>query len=371
MKIKIPYLRCRANAGGRVRYYWIPGAQLKAAGWHEMRLADDEAEAIRHARRRNDEVAAWRLHRDAERFEARIEAGTVAALIAAYKASDDYPTRAASKRSYDQALNKFADTFGDALVSAVTPKRVYNWHAKTHAATPSYAGLALTVARQMFRWALIQELVSTDPTAHVKKRGAPPAATRLWTGDDVGKFVTAADTAGAWSIATAVAVNAWAGARLGDVLAWSDANFDGDGRLVFRQRKTGGGVRIPVQIIPDVTARLAADRRHRQASGVHAMTLIADERTGRALTADAFRQRFKQIRSAAQLDPDIKFKGLRATALTNLVAAGCSVEEAAHITGHALSSAKTITDRHYLIRTDQVAENAIRRRLQSEKEQQG
>ena len=58
-KISIPCFRIKKTAGG-IRYYWEPSATLKKDGWKAVPLGKDEEAAIRAARARNAEVAAWR-----------------------------------------------------------------------------------------------------------------------------------------------------------------------------------------------------------------------------------------------------------------------------------------------------------------------
>lgn len=87
--------------------------------------------------------------------------------------------------------------------------------------------------------------------------------------------------------------------------------------------------------------------------------LILTTVTGRAFTKKRLNELWTETMVAAGLDPKaLHFHDLRGTAITLLFEAGCTVAEAASISGHTLRTAQAILDK-YLARTPALARSAI------------
>ena len=97
-----------------------------------------------------------------------------------------------------------------------------------------------------------------------------------------------------------------------------------NGVLIFRQKKTGTRLEIPVH---RELAKIIA------ASSTGDLTLLVTNR-GRAFSGNGLNDAFRDWCNEAGLATTCKFHGLRKAALTRLAEAGCSVHEIQAISGH-------------------------------------
>jgi integrase len=97
-----------------------------------------------------------------------------------------------------------------------------------------------------------------------------------------------------------------------------------NGVLIFRQKKTGTRLEIPVH---RELAKIIA------ASSTGDLTLLVTNR-GRAFSGNGFNDAFRDWCNEAGLPTTCVFHGLRKAALTRLAEAGCTVHEIQAISGH-------------------------------------
>lgn len=197
----------------------------------------------------------------------------------------------------------------------------------------------------------------------------PDMEPRLRVGEiaEMKALVAAADAIGRPEIGDSIMLGLLTGQRQNDRLALTGGRVV-DGRLVFRQSKTGAVVSILPA--PPLVARLEAARARRRGSRVDAPEVIVDERTGRPFKARHYGRVFAEVRAAAVAggegrEPcpslaDFRDQDLRDTAVTWLARAGSTVPEIAAITGHTLGSVHTIL-KHYLGQDVQLSDAAVTR----------
>jgi len=377
-RIKIRYLTERSARRGGVRRFWQPSAALRTDGWRMVRLPDDPAAAIAEAERLNALLDAWRRGEDmrdvippAVKAPHRIRPAirTVDALIADYRAAEDFTRlRASTRRGYEQNLAIISDWAGDAPVRALTPKRCRALHAQFKIETPAKANAVLRVLRLLLEYGRRDDWIEINPARKLKLAGLPPSG-RLWPREAVQLFARTADRMGRPSIGTAVILNEWLGQREGDLIRLSRSIYR-EGNLWITQAKTGAQVTLPVDMVPHLRARLEEELARQTVAEVTATTLIVSEVTRRPYEADNFRHVFAAVRAeAAKEMPEIAqlwFMHLRHTAITRLAEAGCELPEIAAITGHSLPTCQAIIDR-YLIRTGELARAAFQKRLDAER----
>lgn len=378
--IKIEYL---VERGGG--YYWTPSPKLRKAGWPAEPLGRDRATAIARALDINDQVARWKagaIAGAARKADAKAAGRrSVDDLIADYKQSRHWTDLApATRRGYDQCLQRLAAWFGDKPPAAITPPIVEKIYVAMHARTPAFANATFRVLRLLLSHAERTGDIpkGSNPCARMKLRGTPPSG-RRWSEAAIAAFVDAADALDRHSVGTAVWVNAWTGQRQGDILAMTRGDYRG-GELRICQSKTGAEAPIPVAMLPHVAARLDAALDRNGAAKVVRLgdaaadrPIIVSETTGRAYKADNFRHVFAEIRTAAtetaaaagdhDLAADIaavEFLHLRHTAATRLAEHGATIPEIAAITGHSETAATQILER-YLVRTTALARSAFAR----------
>lgn len=367
--------------------YWQPSTKLRALGWEARALGRDRAAAVGRAIALNGEVDAWRTAGRQARvgvasptLTRAFRPGTVDALIALYQGSDDYPTNANTKRSYDYALRHVAKWIGPLPARAVSP-RIARAHYKALAATaPAMAATVMRVARAMFGAArTLAERndplhVVDNPFRELRLAGSDPSGIR-WSAAERDAMGAAATALGFESIALAIRLNWWLGQREADILALPAGALDGE-TLPIRQGKTAQRVYLPVSILPAIAATREAWFAYRRAGRLESLThLLLSEATGRPWDEHLFRKKFRAVRShaaatlraAGQAAPaerleTLTYMHLRHTAVCEMYEAGCTIPEIAAVSGHTLASVTRILER-YGLRTRQLAENAIRRRL--------
>jgi integrase len=235
------------------------------------------------------------------------------------------------------------------------------------------AAAEIRVLQALYSWGGRNGWRLADNSASRQKLRATAAKGKLWTPAAVAAFAAKADGKNWHSIGTAVILNAWIGQRMGDVIALP-LNVYRDGSLgPFNQSKTGACVELPIDLVPALKERLAAQLARQAEAGkkwkVTPTTLLVCESTGRAWDPHHFRHVFAAIRAECSEAEGLVFRTLRHSAVTWLAEAGCELPLIAGVTGHSLKTVEQIVDRH-LIRTRRLAEATFKQRLQAESEGQ-
>jgi len=167
-------------------------------------------------------------------------------------------------------------------------------------------------------------------------------------------------------------LNEWLGQRKGDILSMSRQNHR-DAAIFISQQKTGQDVALPVDKVPSLKQRLAAEYARQETRTVTATTIIVSEETGQPYTKFNFSHWVKKIADRAAMTrpalAGLQFQHLRHTAVTRLAEAGVSIAQIAAVTGHTEASIMTIIS-IYKIRTRKMAERAFDRRLEVEMAEQ-
>lgn len=387
MHTRIRHLVEKAGAHGP-RWYWQPSAQLRADGWRPQRLlANTLADAMKLAEELNAEVDAKRASLPTGKA-AKAPAGSVLAMIQAYKASKWWPPGERTRRDYGHYLDAIAEWAGDMPARAVTPRAVQAFHTAMETRTegkgrhrrtihtPARAAAAVRVLSALFSAGVRLGFVATNPALRagisVERQREPV----LWTRPQLDHLVATADAMGWHSQGTAMLLNYWCGQRQADILHLAPWALE-HGAIVLKQRKRGRRVSLPVHLVPELVARLEADRA--RITTVASLThLLLHEGTGRPWQPYTFTHTFAEIRQKAaegalQLNipamasvANLRWMELRHTAVTALKAAGLDALAIATITGHTAQSVQAILDRHYLVRTSEAAEEAFKARLAKE-----
>jgi integrase len=137
-------------------------------------------------------------------------------------------------------------------------------------------------------------------------------------------------------LALAVALGAYSGMRLADVLSVPWSAYDGQ-NLEFRQAKTGDPIWLPVHR----TLKEILDHSPRVS------TIIVTGEQRRPYTRDGFSATFRRfiasLRDEGLVGKGLTFHGLRHTIATRLADAGADLETIAAVTGHR----STAMVRHY------------------------
>lgn len=380
MRTRTRHLVEQAGAHGP-RWYWQPSSKLRQLGWRPQRLdATTLAEAMPLADKLNAELDTWRAQQADGTAKKRHPAGSVAAMITAYQASKWWPAGERTRKDYRLYLTQIASWAGDMPARAITPRAVQAFHsamasrsegkgrARRTIHTPARAAAAVRVLSALLsagrRLGFVDQNAALRAGVKVERQREPV----LWSRAQLDHLVATADAMGWHSQGTAMVLNFWCGQRQADILALPPYRLE-TGAIVLKQGKTGRKVSLPVHLVPELVARLEAQR---QRSGTLASTthLLLHETTGRPWQSYTFTHAFADIRAeAAKTMPScatLQWMELRHTAVTMLKAAGLDALAISSITGHTAQSVQTIIDRHYLIRTSAAAEDAFRARMEKE-----
>ena len=407
-KIRIRHLIARRNRDGSSRWYWQPSAELRAAGWQTRRLARNapphraEMAAIEEAQDINKQVDDWRADTDTARPDdaARPPAGSLAALISAYRASEEFTDLAPkTAKDYSRYLEMLIFWAGRRQVASFTPKQVKDLWRGLKDDKPVAAHMLITVARLVFEYGRREDWLDTNPAVKLKLKRHRKRRQEgdLWSRADVDIFVATADAMGWHSQGSAVLLDEWLGQRQSDIRGLPRPSAAGD--FVFNQNKTGATAVLPTEAVPHLTRRVAAEIAGQEARGVVTIPgtpLLLCETTGQPWKEDHFRHVFAAIRAVAALRAarkafrdarhagdgwtaardaaraeqerflTRKFMLLRHTAVTRLAEAGCANAEIAAITRHSLKAVETILE-IYLVRTRKMAAGAFAKRVEQER----
>jgi hypothetical protein len=336
-KDKIRYLTSRPGAEGELlRHFWQPSAKLVAQGWQLQRVPLDWAsytdpDALYAA-------AAGRAielnrHLDQTRDAKALTAArppepvkrTVANLIKAYRLDKAFLDLAPkTRRDYDQCLDRIIAWAGDELIAAIDGASIEDFRAGM-SRTPSQCNAVIRVLRLVLNWGMDAKNKmpgggrwTTENAA--ARPGLTPAAVsgRIWPRMAVQLFVDKADALDMFGMGTAIVLDEWLGQREADILRMPRTILR-EGRLIFRQAKgtsvrrgtQGAGVVLPVDRVPVLKSRLAAQLARNKAAHkaledkgldkLIPLNIIQTEE-GAAYKADWFRHAFAKVRAGVEAD---------------------------------------------------------------------
>lgn len=434
MKIKVPYLISKPGANGATRYFWQPSTELRRLGWRPARLVHPDGrpaatldEAVELAKLRNAELDAWRNGGAAAASSSappppeEVRPDTVAHVIRLYKESARFTTKA-EKTRYEYALNlRIIEAWaGDAPIRAITPELVQKYYEGLLATGKhAKANAVLRVLRILLSFARSSGKVTYNAAEKPGMISTKPRL-RIWSDEEIDLFLKKADARGWYNVADAVVYGCYIGQRQGDLLSVTALAIQPDAmgwRIHVRQSKRNARVAIPLH--PRAAARWDGARKRRADRGVRVATVLWNDTTGAAWSADTFRHVFAELRDevarenhrvrlvrddkgvtlsdlAHRVGPkvplkaiesgevvptiehleriakalecelgsllhpihDVWFMDTRDTAVTRYAEAGCTVPEICSLTGHDEASCYQIL-KHYLALNGEMASSAV------------
>jgi hypothetical protein len=354
-------------SSGATAYYWAPPTRARKADCPVLpeALGTDYGTA----KQRCDDILnkhyrSWLSKGEGtEPGTERALRGTFDWLVEIYKASPKYAKLPADTRSsYDHKLQmisalplKDGRNFGSLTLPSITPGAADKLFERIKVNPKGgvrirTAVLAMTVAKRAWNVARRSEPKAVPLDNPFRQMGLEYKAktTRLFQYDDLQKFVAAADTAGEHSIGTAAMIAFFWLQREIDIigrLAWSHYR-PADAPHVARviHHKTGEVVDLPLYdddgtaLWPDIMHRLDASDRH----GTLIVTRdTVDRFKGVRLPWKKrhFLRHVAKIKTAAGIDSDIKFMGLRHGGNTEGADASLSDAQMRALSGHKTTAA--------------------------------
>lgn len=260
--------------------------------------------------------------------EGRTVAGSLSAIIAAYFLSAEYKALAPGTRhNYRLILDRFrAKVHKDGQRYGDKPARLLERkHLKAimdeMADKPEAAANLLKRLRNVYRFALDRELLTSDPTVGVKPPKHKSAGIRAWSDEDIETFLKAYPEGSRERLAFLLLLHT--AQRRSDVVTLGRQHIQGSA-LRLTQAKTGADLLIPIH--PELQRALELLPKTQ-------LTFILTE-YGAPFSRAGFTNWFSKAAKTAGLPPQSSPHGLRKAAARKLAEAGCSIHEISSITGH-------------------------------------
>lgn len=273
-------------------------------------------------------------------------AGSIAALLAAYRGSPEHAAlRASTRAMYARTLTPWEhDRWQAVPVRDVQRRDILAMRDAIASARGNGAALAFCrVTGLLFAWALDRGWIEHSPAQRLKAltRGHWPD----WGEEAIARALTVLPD----DLKRVVTLGLYTGQRREDLAKMEWTHVRGD-RIAVTQGKTGKALLIPIH--PTLAAELAAWRRE---GGEGA---ILRTETGRPWTVQHMSNRMGREMAKAKMS-GLNVHGLRKAAARRLAEAGCTTHEIAAITGHTtLAMVQLYTE---AVRQETTAESAIRR----------
>lgn len=246
--------------------------------------------------------------------------GTIAALVAEYKATAAYTQlRATTQATYSGILSGLVDRHGHRPVATMRAEEVRKLRDAKQGA-PAAANNLLRMLRLLMRHAVDYGWRRDDPTRDVRPIKRKTEGFLAWTEADITAFERGHPEGSRARLALALLL--YTGQRRSDVIRMGRQHVR-DGELTITQQKTGAVVTVPLH------ARLLAEiDRHPRDRLTFLLTAA-----GKPFSAAGFGNWFREVCDAAGLK-GLSAHGLRKAASRRLAEAGCTDREIMAITGH-------------------------------------
>lgn len=250
----------------------------------------------------------------AGRTKRAVKSYTVADLSRDYQASDRFAKRAAgTQRLYALTLKKVEAMLGKFPVNDLTQEDI-QFELDNEKMGPGAHNIFIALIGVIYKWGRNRGKTTLDPAREIEKEET--GEHRAWPED----MLDAGLESDHDRTRLAVHLLYYTGQRIGDVakMRWGDIR---GGILYVEQQKTGKELQIPIH--RDLAEELARTPKR-------GMTIIVNENGG-AMTPQVIRREIKALGAAH--GREIVPHGLRKNAVHALLLAGCSVPQAASITG--------------------------------------
>ena len=274
--------------------------------------------------------------------EARSPQGTLSAAIAAYYRDGSFRAFARQTQQQRRAiLEHLRADHGQDRIALLQPKHVAAILGKMK---PFAARNWLKALRGLMQFALAAGLSKSDPTQGFRPVKLTAGTIHTWSENEIAIFEARHPIGSRPRLAMGLLL--YTAARRGDAVRLGRQNLR-NGRLFYRQQKTGRSLEIPIH--PNLATII-------EATPSEHLTFLTTP-NGTPYTSQSFGNLMRRWCDEAGL-PQCSAHGLRKAQARRLAEAGCSAHEIAAITGH-----KTLAEvQRYTAAADQVrlAESAIR-----------
>ena len=186
----------------------------------------------------------------------------------------------------------------------------------------------------MFKWAVAEDRVPSDPTLGVTRQQIKSTGYRTWSEGDIAQYRRRHPLGTMARLALELLLST--AARRGDVVKLGPQHVH-DGTITFEQSKTKGREEAPVivPLHPDFRVALETMPPSKVVRLTPATTFLTTSFGQPFKTAASFGNWFRQCCDEAGLPKGISAHGLRKATARRLAELGCSTHQIAAITGHA------------------------------------
>ena len=236
--------------------------------------------------------------------------GTVKWLACEYKKSGWFTELAPRTREEgDRHITRIVDALGKVHVATLRRRHIRRFHEKLKAARSTIqANEALKWLRRMLSYAVEIELRTDNPALRMELHHAPPRKV-CWTPEQIELFKATAIELNRRAWALTVQLGYDTSADLSDILKWTWHDFDGEG-ITYTRSKTGVDLWAP--LTPEGLKMLAETERR-------AVQIILGDVQHKPISHRSFFGRiFREIRTAADLPNNLRFRDIRRTVITEV-----------------------------------------------------
>jgi integrase len=280
--------------------------------------------------------------------------GTIAALVAAYRSSDDWTKLApATRKAWSRWLDVIAVKFGPFKVADFDRPEMRpfirkwrdEWRSK-----PRTADMAMQVLSRIMTAGMSAGLLNANPCTTIPRLYEFDRSAVIWTDEDIAALAAVASPEVMWAARLAVAT----GLRQGDLLrlSWSHV---GPLAVEVRTRKSGGKVSALIPMHAELRALLAEIPKR--------SPVILTSSHGTPWQT-GFTSSWRKTVARAKGLGGKHFHDLRGTFATKMFVAGFSMREIAGMLGWSENFVEEIIDRY--VRRDAILLDRIRRMDEAE-----
>ena len=267
--------------------------------------------------------------------------GTLGGIIAAYRAAPEFTGLQERTRADYQKVFDYLKPLGVLPIGEVDRAYLYEVRDKAFKRRKRrFANYVTQVLSRVFNWAKRRNMADDNPAADVEPIKRPkdaPIVNRAWTDDELATVLAAAPL----ELRVAIALGAYLGFRVGDMLRLTWSAYDG---LAFqiRQHKTGEELWVPVH--RHLKTILDAHKERRRSP------VIVIGAKGKPFTVSGFQTRFfgmlRRLRKEGKVAKGLSFHGLRHTVGRKLGEAGCAARTIADMLGQKTTAMGEHYSRH-------------------------
>lgn len=277
-------------------------------------------------------------------------------VLTDYQASRHFENLALrTRKDYIRNIGKIEAEFADFPLAAMAEpaaKGVFlDWRDRLAKISPRQADYALSTLAAILAWALDRGRIAANPCVKTGKAYKGTRAEKTWSREQEETFLASAPE----RLVLPFLFATWLGQRQGDLLRLQWSAYDG-AHIRLQQSKTKRHVILPVS----AELKAVLDRMKPKDKAQWSQPILKNTH-GKGWTSDGFRTEWFKATKKADIE-GVTFHDLRGTAVTRFALAGCTNPEIATFTGHSLKQVEQILDVHYLCRSVELAESALRKR---------